>query len=159
MSIFIHDTRDKAGKHKNVDDYLLSHGHKIIRSKLYVGDITLLMDQHICIDLKRNISELCMDVCQDHKRFRDELQRAMNAEIHLIVLVENTDGITDLSDLPRWINPRSAQSPLAPNGERLFKICRAMSGAYQAQFEFCHPSGAGPFVERVLISGRSRRVF
>lgn len=159
MSVFVHDTRDKAGKHKNVDDYLISRGHKIIRSKMYVGDITLLMDQHICIDLKRNVSELAMDVCQDHKRFREELQRAYEAEIQLIILVENYDGIRDLSELPRWVNPRAVQSPLAPNGERLFKICRAMSGSYNSTFAFCHPGGTGRIVEEVLLSGRTRRLY
>ena len=154
MSIFLHDTRDKVGKHQNVDDYLIGRGHKIIRSKLYVGDITLLINQSVCIDLKRNISELCMDVCQDHKRFRDELQRAYDADIKLIILVENYDKITDLSELPNWVNPRADKSPLAPNGERLFKICRAMSGSYGANFLFCHPSNAGMHVETILLHGR-----
>lgn len=159
MSIFIHDTRDKAGKHQNVDDYLTQRGHKIVRSKLYVGDLTLLMDQHICIDLKRGISEVAMDVCQDHKRFREEMRRAYEAEITLIFLVENMDGIRDLSELPRWVNPRAVQSPLAPNGERLFKICSAMSKSYNAEFRFCHPSGAGRICEEILLSGRSRRFY
>ena len=159
MSIFIHDTRDKLGKHKNVEDYLTQKGHKIIRSKLYVGDLTLLMDQHICIDLKRDISELATDVCQDHKRFREELQRAYEAEINLVILVENRDGINDLSELPRWVNPCAVNSPLAPNGERIFKICRAMSGAYFASFQFCHPGAAGRVCEEILLSGKYRRVF
>lgn len=159
MSIFVHDTRDKVGKHKNVDDYLVSKGHKIIRSKLYVGDLTLLMDQHICIDLKQNISELAMDVCQDHKRFREEMQRAYEAEITLVILVQNYDGILELADLPKWVNPRAVQSPLAPNGERLYKICRAMAGSYNAVFSFCHPAGTGRICEDVLLSGRSRRFY
>lgn len=159
MSVFVHDTRDKVGKHKNVDDYLASKGHKIVRSKLYVGDVTLLINQSVCVDLKRDILELAMDVCQDHKRFRAELQRAYDAEIRLIVLVENYDGIRDLYELTQWVNPRAVQSPMAPNGERLFKICRALSGAYFTKFVFCHPSQTGRIVEETLLGGMRKSYF
>lgn len=77
--IFQRDTRDKPGKHGNVEDFLLANGHKVVRSKLYVGDITLLDRQSTCIDLKQDLTEVCGNLCQQHERFRAELLRAQEA--------------------------------------------------------------------------------
>ena len=155
----MHDTRDHVSKHKNVDDWLESRGHKIIRSKMYVGDLTLLVDQHICIDLKRNIGELAQNLTTDKNRFRAELQRAYDAQIILVILTENNDGIMDISQLPTWVNPRAVESPLAPSGERLYKISRALSGAYHTIFAFCDPSATGRIVEATLLNGRRNKLY
>ena len=37
----VQDTREKRGKHRNIEEYLRQSGVKIIRDKVYVGDYTL----------------------------------------------------------------------------------------------------------------------
>lgn len=147
---FIHDTRDKIGKHNNVDEYLIANGHKIVRSKLYVGDISLLNDQSVCIDLKRNLQELVSNVCQQHKRFTDELKRAQEYGIKLIILCEHGGQIKSMGDVIKWDNPRLKASPLAMSGERLCKVLCTLAGRYGVQFEFCDKRVTGRRITELL---------
>lgn len=103
--IFLHDTRDKSDKHPNVDPVLEKMGHKVVRSKMYVGDITLLNKQDVCIDLKANLSEVETNLVHQHARFRNECKRAQDAGIKLVILVEE-DNIPSLECVPKWVNPR-----------------------------------------------------
>ena len=68
----IEDTRNKVGKHKELNDYLEAKGHKVFRSKLLVGDYSLTTNQSVCIDTKADLLELCTNVCgkEEHERFR-----------------------------------------------------------------------------------------
>lgn len=154
--IFVHDTRDKPGKHKNVDDYLTANGHSIVRSKLYVGDVTLLHNQSVCIDLKQSVMELIMDVYQQHKRFRNELIRAQEAGIQLYVLVEEElpNGRLDEWVAPTWQtfgkghhvgDPMSKADP-----KRLRKALITMQERYGVKFRFCSPKNTGAEILRLL---------
>ena len=103
--IFQHDTRDKRDKHNNVYEGLTAMGHEIVRSKLYVGDITLLNNQSTCIDLKQNLSEVESNLTSQHERFRRECIRARDAGIRLVILIEDEE-IYGLDEVPNWENPR-----------------------------------------------------
>lgn len=159
--IFVHDTRDKPGKHQNVDGYLTDHGHSIVRSKLYVGDITLLHDQSVCIDLKQNVMELTMDVYQQHKRFRDELIRAQEAGILLYVLVEEElpEGRLDNWVSPKWQtfgrNHHAGDPMSKADPKRLRKALITMQERYGVKFRFCAKENAGAEVVRLLTEGKS----
>lgn len=167
--IFIHDTRDKAGKHDNVDSYLMEQGHRIVRSKLYVGDMSLLSDQSVCIDLKKNLGEVESNLIQQHDRFRRECIRAQENGIRLIVLVEEA-GIDGLAGVAVWQNPRRArweridkahsmgrmlhvQIPPRPpvNGATLAKAMHTMAEKYGVEWRFCSRETTGPLVARLLI--------
>lgn len=170
--IFVHDTRDQAGKHKNVEEYLLSRGHEIVRTKLYVGDITLLHNQSVCIDLKGlGMREVYSNLVQQHDRFKAEAIRAQKAHIKLIILVEN-DGIKTLDDVIEWKNPRvieyeqialahihgkllQRKLPSRPpvSSKRLANMMRVMALKYGIEWQFCTKSEAGMRVEQVLIGG------
>ena len=103
--IIVHDTRDRIGKHNNVDTGLTSLGHKIVRTKLYVGDIALLNDQTTCIDLKSGLNEVYGNIIQQHDRFVRECRRAQEANIRLIILCQEP-GIGTVQDVAAWNNPR-----------------------------------------------------
>lgn len=170
--IFVHDTRDQAGKHKNVEEYLLSRGHEIVRTKLYVGDITLLHNQSVCIDLKGlGMKEVYSNLVQQHDRFKAEAIRARDAHIKLIVLIEN-DQVKTLDDVINWQNPRAIQYaelalahahgkrlstklPSRPpvSSKRLANMMRVMAARYGVEWVFCHRSDAGRMVESILLGG------
>lgn len=147
---FIHDTRDKATKHRNVDEYLLSQGHKVVRSKLFVGDVTLLNDQSVCIDLKRNLQEVAVNVGQDHARFKRELERAGEYGIKLVFLVEHGGSIKTLEDVQNWVNPRLKDHPLALTGPRLYKIMLTMQNKYGIEWHFCDKRCTGKRIIELL---------
>lgn len=75
------------------------------RTKLYVGDYSLPYDQSVCIDRKAGLQEVYSNIIQEHDRFRREVCRAMNAGIHLIMLVEDP-WIEELDQVAEWRNER-----------------------------------------------------
>ena len=158
--VFVHDTRDKPGKHQNVDGYLTDQGHTIVRSKLYVGDITLLHDQSVCIDLKQNVMELIMDVYQQHERFRNELIRAQEAGITLYVLTEEE---LPGGRLDNWVSPvwqtfnqyhHVGQPMSKADPKRLRKALITMQERYGVRFRFCSKENTGAEIIRLLTEGK-----
>ena len=158
--VFVHDTRDKPGKHQNVDGYLTDQGHTIVRSKLYVGDITLLHDQSVCIDLKQNVMELIMDVYQQHERFRNELIRAQEAGITLYVLTEEE---LPGGRLDNWVSPvwqtfnqhhHVGQPMSKADPKRLRKALITMQERYGVRFRFCSKENTGAEIIRLLMEGK-----
>lgn len=156
--IIVHDTRDRIGKHNNVDTGLTALGHKIVRTKLYVGDIALLNDQTTCIDLKSGLNEVYGNIIQQHDRFVRECRRAQEANIRLIILCQEP-GIGSVQDVAAWNNPRRIKweklrdahrngrrmketlSPYPPvSSERLSKAMQTISERYGVEWRFCDKS-------------------
>lgn len=152
--IFMHDTRDKRGKHDNVTGGLTAMGHEIVRSKLYAGDITLLHDHSTCIDLKQSLNEVESNLVQSHERFRRECERARAAGIRLVILVED-ESIYGIDEVAKWENPRykrwmrlneahkagrmlHVKIPARPpiRGDRLHKAMVTMTERYGVEWQF-----------------------
>lgn len=148
------DTREKPKAIENIVKEFDKQGVKHIRSKLYSGDFMLLSNPYLTIDRKQNLNELCNNVVQDHRRFRDELIRAQEVGISVVVLVEHGGGIKSLDDVPNWVNPRLKVSPLAVSGERLYKILKAMEYTYKVRFEFCTKAQTGKRILQILTEGK-----
>ena len=109
-------------------------------NKLYVGDYQNVSNSMLSIDRKQNLSEIYSNVCHDHERFRNELIRANEAGIKLIILCEHGGSIQTLEDVKNWYNPQLKKSPYAWNGERLYKTLRTIQDKYKVDFEFCTKS-------------------
>lgn len=156
--IVMRDTRDALDKHRNVDDGLTARGIKTVRTKLYVGDVALLNDMSVCIDLKQNLTEVYNNVIHQHDRFVRECRRAQQAGIKLIILVEQA-GIGTVQDVANWQNPRMTKwlklrdahrngkrmkehlSPYPPvSSERLCKAMQTISERYGVEWRFCAKS-------------------
>lgn len=134
-------------------------------SKLYVGDYMSLDNPRLVIDRKKDIQELIGNVTQQHERFRDELIRAQEHGIHLIILCEHGEDITTLDDLIFWQNPRLTKGewrmqdghpvkvlkyPKATTGEQLFKSLTTISERYGVEFRFCEKRNTGAEIVRIL---------
>lgn len=166
--IIARDTRDQAGKHNNVDKGLADRGIKTVRTKLYVGDVARLDDMTVCIDLKKNLTEVYGNVIQQHDRFVRECRRAQQAGIKLIILVEQK-GIGSVQDVAAWKNPRISKweklrdahrngkrmteklNPYPPvSSERLAKAMQTISDRYGAEWMFCAPTDTVKVICEVL---------
>ena len=156
------DTRNKPGKHEMKRHHFESEGWRIARTKLYVGDY-MLPGGLVSVDTKEDIYELASDLRQQHDRFRAECERADEAGIRLIILVENEDGVNDLWGLADWIEPhahfamrqRKSRGRVKKrlSGTQLFKACKTMQGKYGVEFQFCTPELAGACVLSILEEG------
>lgn len=171
--ILLEDTRNVVGKHSLKHKWFAENGIEVRRTKLYCGDYTLPTNQSVCIDTKQNLLELCGNVCgKEHARFRRECERAQEAGIKLIILVENdrqqigktgvwNPAITKLSELSRWANPRlfirKGGKQLYPNATRgvtLMKACMTMQKKYGCEFVFCTPEESGAKIMELLTDDK-----
>lgn len=144
--IVYQDTREKPGKHNNVEAYLAGQGIKVIRQSLNVGDYQIAGRGNVSIDIKQDCLELIQDVTHDHERFRNELIRAQEAGISLVVLIEEKlpYGRLDLWESPK---KKNKQPYTKMDGRTLRKILITMQEKYGVRFRFCGKDEAG---ERVL---------
>lgn len=156
MITIIEDTRQQAGKHDIKHKWFEENGVELVRSKLPFGDYAPIPP--ISIDTKRNMDEIAMNICgKEHRRFINECKAAKAAGCHLVILIENTDGITHISQVHTWVNPRAVFSTKCVQGARLQKAMETISERYGVQFEFCPPDMAAQRIMEMLNDGKLLR--
>jgi hypothetical protein len=100
------DSREKSRAIQKIIQEFDKQGVKHYISKLWTGDYMSLDNPRLIIDRKQNLSEFCANVCQNHIRFRNELIRAQENGIKLIILIEHSNRISSIDDVEVWENPR-----------------------------------------------------
>lgn len=139
------DTRQKVGEHEIKHQWFSDNGVGIVRCKLPFGDYAPIPP--VSIDTKRNMDEIAQNICgKEHRRFINECKAARAAGCALIILVENDLGITDLSQVHTWINPRSIYSDKCVQGDRLQKAMETISERYGVRFMFCRPEESAKII-------------
>lgn len=153
------DTRQRVGKHANIDGWLDRHGVPYEYRKLDFGDY-MTDGSNVSVDTKRGLSEVAMDVGRDHDRFMRELDRARDAGYRLVVLVEVGAPYHSTADVVRWTNDackrcrwyrRLLCDPVssAPcrtyrsrpmRGSTLAHIIEGVERSHGCRFEYCHPA-------------------
>lgn len=150
--VIIEDTRQQDGKHELKHEHFKADGVDLIRCKLPFGDYAL--PPVVAVDTKKGLEEICANICGSkatHNRFKRECVNARDAGCKLFILVENDDGITDLSQVHTWINPRLVYYPESATGERLQKAMTTMSERYGVTFLFCPYEETAETIERILL--------
>lgn len=123
------DTRNKK------DDYVITYfnkeGIKWIRNKLYAGDVKLLNDTRVIIDLKANIEEISHNLCntQEHLRIKKELERAKEINCEEFVFLIKDDKIKKVDDLINWTSSKTRVK-----GSVLVKVMSTMRERYGCRF-------------------------
>ena len=145
--ILFEDTRNKAGKHLNIEKSSLKYDVQLVRKKLDAGDY-MVPGVPVTIDTKQDLQEVYCNLVKEHDRFRRECIRAREMGLRLVILVEQ-QGIRSVDDVKNWKNPRYADYarrkllglsvPKAPpvSSERLANIMRTMSENYGIEWRFC----------------------
>lgn len=151
--IILEDTRQQEGKHKNVNSYFAKAGIMIDRCKLYVGDYVIANDQRRAVDTKQDVIEISKDVLSsDHERFRDECERAKNANIQLLILIEE---VLPEGGLSNWKAPvgRYGKPVTSIKGETLKRAMLTMTAKYGVRFRFCDARQTGRLIVEYLTEG------
>jgi len=149
------DTREKPQELVRIEPQLIAAGATIAHSKLYCGDYMSLDNARHVVDRKKDLNELCGNVCQQHERFRAELARAQEMGIKITILCEHGGNIRSLEDVYFWQNPRRKKSPKAMNGDRLFKVLSTMKRKYNVDFQFCDKRQTGRRIVEILSDGEN----
>jgi ribosome-associated protein len=162
------DTRQKRKHHDLKERYFEEQGHKLVHSKMLVGDYCVPSNGSVVVDTKADLSELYSNLIQQHKRFRSECILAQEAGIKLYILVENKNGIRSVEDVEKWKNPQffryykakrkaermGLKEPKPPaSNVQLIKIMHAMTRDYGVEFLFCTPQESGSKVIELLTKG------
>ncbi len=127
------DTRER--KNGFIEEYLADNDIPFFRSKMFVGDYKLHSSPYYVIDRKANMSEIYENITNHAKRFREELQRAKNMRIHLVVLIED-DTIKTLEDVKEWEHPHPEYHTRILSGYIVWKKLDALSRVYDCEFLF-----------------------
>jgi ERCC4-type nuclease len=164
MNIII-DTREKPQAIKKIVAEFDKHGIKYVRSKLLCGDYQSLDNARLVIDRKQDLQELCGNVCQQHERFKNELIRAIEQGIKIVILCEHGEDIKSLEDVWFWQNPRRTAvrwktvngkkvkeivSAKAVNGNQLYKSLCTIRDRYNVDFVFCNKKDTGKRIIEIL---------
>lgn len=159
------DTREHAKEWERIKEQFDALGVQYFRSKLYVGDYQSLDNPRLIIDRKKDLQEICGNVCQQHERFKAELLRAKEQGIKLVILCEHGAEIKSLEDVYFWQNPRKYQirwktvngkrvkdviSAKAVDGDQLYKSLCTIRDRYNVDFVFCQKEETGQKIIEIL---------
>ena len=148
MITIIEDSRQKRGMHELKHSHFDEMGVRLVRNMLPFGDYAICPS--ISVDTKADMAEIANNIGSDHQRFKRECIAARDAGCQLIILVENTDGITCVNEVHKWVNPEQIYRPRAITGERLQKAMLTMQERYGVRFEFCQPEEAANRIMKLL---------
>ena len=159
------DTREHAKEWERIKGQFDALGVQYFRSKMYVADYMSLDNPRLVIDRKKDLQEICGNVCQQHERFKAELLRAKEKGIKLIILCEHGADIKSLEDVYFWRNPRKYQirwktvngkrvkdviSAKAVDGNQLYKSLCTIRDRYNVDFVFCRKEETGQKIIEIL---------
>lgn len=159
------DTREHKAEWERIQKQFDDMGIKYFRSKMYVGDYQSFDNPRLVIDRKKNLQELCGNVCQQHERFKAELIRALQQNIKIVILVEHGEDVKTLEDVWFWENPRkheirwrmvngkrvrTVQSEKAVDGSQLYRSLKTIKDRYNVDFVFCTKEQTGQKIVEIL---------
>lgn len=159
------DTREHNKEWERIKGQFDALGVQYFRSKMYVGDYQSLDNPRLVIDRKKDLQEICGNVCQQHERFKAELLRAKEQGIKLVILCEHGADVKSLEDVYFWQNPRKYQirwktvngkrvkdviSAKAVDGNQLYKSLCTIRDRYGVSFIFCTKEETGQKIIEIL---------
>lgn len=159
------DTREHKEEWERIQGHFDNLEVEYFRSKLYVGDYQSLDNSRLVIDRKKDLGELCGNVCQQHERFKAELLRAKQHGIKIIILCEHGEDIQTVEDVYFWQNPRKHRtiwktvdgkriktviSEKAVDGCQLYKSLCTIRDRYNVDFVFCSKEETGKRIVEIL---------
>lgn len=159
------DSREHKSEWERIKAQFDDLGVEYFRSKLYVGDYQSLDNPRLVIDRKKDLQELCGNVCQQHERFKAELVRAIQSGIKIVILCEHGEDIKTMEDVYFWQNPRKHKviwktvngkrvktvvSDKAVDGNQLYKSLCTIRDRYNVDFVFCNKEETGRKIVEIL---------
>lgn len=153
MKFLLIDTREKPKAIQNILKTFENAGIVHESTKLLFGDYMDWNRPGIVIDRKQNIAELAKNCTSEHKRFREELERAKMAGAKLVILVEqdryknggNWVFIKELTDIIYWSNPHATI-----RGEKVYRVLASWCAKYDLEVQFCNKKDTGKRIVEII---------
>jgi len=146
------DTRNR--KDGYVTDYFDKHNIKWIRNKLYSGDVKLLNDTKVIIDLKANLEEIAHNLCNslEHARIHREIQRAKELGCENFIFLISDSKIKSIEDIKNWSSKYTKVKGLT-----LLKIMLTMKKRYNVRFIIVPRKDIGKKIIELLQDKKIKR--
>ena len=164
----VQDTREQENKQDHVLKYFEEKGINVVRTKLYVGDYSLLNDMSVCVDRKKDLLEVANNLSnsKNHQRVREEMIRAKEHNIKLYILIEdeyiyNLEGVKYYK-VPTYkgnqykdgkIIHKRGEKRTKVNFETLSKAMKTMEEKYGVTFVFSNHNDFGKKILHLLGVG------
>lgn len=153
MKLIIVDSREKPKAIGSILSEFERQKIPYMVSKLFFGDYCDFNRPGIVIDRKQNIAELAKNCTSEHKRFREELERAKMAGAKLVILVEqdryknggNWVFIRELTDIIYWSNPHTTI-----RGEKVYRVLASWCAKYDLEVQFCNKKNTGKRIIEII---------
>lgn len=161
--VLLENTRNPVAKHKRKREWWVNHNVEVKRNYMFFGDFALPNSYKIYVTCIKGMSELVSYLLGKNNNYlKTSCAIARDCKVTHIVLVENWDGINDLSQLASWVNPRLNQFrngkklyPTAATGARLKTCCEVLQRSYGTTFVFCSFDESADKIIRLLTGGES----
>lgn len=152
------DSREKPKAIKTILKQFDERGINYSISKLFIGDYMEYSNPSLIVDRKQTIQELAQNCTRDHKRFRNELERAKAVGAELVILVEQNRyydrdkwiHVKTIEDLMLWSSPHTTI-----RGEKVYRVLRAWMAKYPIRVEFCDKRQTGTRILEIIY-GKGR---
>lgn len=144
------DSREKPQAIRNIIAYFDRHGIEHETKALKTGDYMLGGKPDLIIDRKGGLGEMCMNLCsRDRRRFYDEIHRAHDQGIRLVILCEQY-GVKSLTDVASWRNPYGRVT-----GRQLQDAIYRLEVGYSVPVLFCDKRSTGRRIIEILTEDAS----
>ena len=157
------DSREKRHIIERILNGFDRRGVQFYISKLYKGDYMNIDNPRLVVDRKQNLAELAYNFTDARKttkgyssRFENEMAEAKKLGIKIVFLVEHGGQIRSIDDVPKWVNPRLQESPMAISGERIYRKMLAFQNYYGVEFQFCNKAQTADRIIEILKGGAEK---
>jgi hypothetical protein len=157
------DSREKRHIIERILNGFDRRGVQFYISKLYKGDYMNIDNPRLVVDRKQNLAEVAYNFTDARKttrgyssRFENEMAEAKKLGIKIVFLVEHGGQIRSIEDVPKWVNPRLQESPMAISGERIYRKMLAFQNYYGVEFQFCSKAQTADRIIEILQGGAEK---
>lgn len=157
------DSREKRHIIERILNGFDRRGVQFYISKLYKGDYMNIDNPRLVVDRKQNLAEVAYNFTDARKttkgyssRFETEMAEAKKLGIKIVFLVEHGGQIRSIEDVPKWVNPRLQESPMAMSGERIYRKMLAFQNYYGVEFQFCSKAQTADRIIEILQGGAEK---
>lgn len=152
--IILTDTRQQKESHINraFDDAGILHIRTGLPSGDYIAvrhspDRGFFKDYSIIIDTKKNLEEICSNLCNssNHRRIINEVNKAYELGCKHFIFLIGDSKIKSVDDILNWSSTKTKVT-----GSKLYKTIKTFREHHHCSFIFCKHSELGEYVIKIL---------
>ena len=145
MKIYV-DSREKPQAIVRILAYFDKHGIEWEKKKLDIGDYMMDGQPGLIVDRKQSLQEIATNLLSpDKRRFYNEVRKAHDDGVRLVILCEHGGEIRTFNDIRNWKNKYGQVT-----GRKLQDAVFSLEMAYHVPVLFCDKRSTGRRIIEIL---------